>query len=158
MDRTQALLATMIGVQIAGFALLWWKPADERLPIALTAPPIDPASIQVAVKPSDEAALRSAVREVLRQEMRAQGPAPGHASTAASVAEARPASAPAAIQQSNQIVDRALAAGVWTDADNQALLRVAPQLSQGDRIALVDKLFGAINRQQLKPAGALPSL
>lgn len=60
--------------------------------------------------------------------------------------------------ESHAIVDRALAAGVWTDNDNNALLKLSPQMSEAQRVELLEKLFGAINRQQLKAVGALPSL
>ncbi len=63
-----------------------------------------------------------------------------------------------AARRSNEIVDQALASGVWTDADSSALLQVAPRLSERQREGLLNKIFGAINNQELKPVGSLPSL
>ena len=69
-----------------------------------------------------------------------------------------PEAGPQVVAQANAIVDRAVAAGIWTNNDNSSLLRLAPQLSQAQRVQLLEKIFGAINRQQMRPVGALPSL
>ncbi len=165
------LLVTIILVQIAGFAVLWMKIPQPVTPVKTAAvtpaiPSVDPSSIAFATKIPQEQILRDSIDSVLKQELApylAQAAA-AHAGAAQQlqhgVSDRHPASAASARaeQRSNAVVDRALASGVWTDADSGALLRAAPQLSETQREALLEKIFGAINRQELKPVGSLPSL
>jgi len=165
------LLVGIILVQIVGFAVLWMKIPQPGPPVKVIAGKstfsvVDPDSVAFATKIPDEEVLRQAIDSVLKQEL-----APYLAQTAAArtgrVQEASRATGGAARSsvasaqasaQSNEVVDRALASGVWTNDDSSALLQVAPQLSEAQRVALLEKIFGAINRQQLKPIGSLPSL
>ncbi len=165
------LLLTVILGQIAGFAVLWMKIPEPHATVktavvAPAIPSVDPNSIAFATKVPQEQILRDTIDSVLKQELApylAQATA-AHARAAQQVqlgvSGRQPASAASvqAAQQCNAVVDRALASGVWTDADSGALLRAAPQLSEAQRVALLDKIFGAINQQELKPVGSLPSL
>lgn len=164
------LLTGVILVQIVGFVVLWMKiPAatSNATRVVSTVPVIDPNSVKFATKIPQNRILRQAIDSVLKQEL-----APYLTQLAAAqrvrlkqtqveaTAMPRPGG-PANIQaarQSSEIVDRALASGVWTDSDSSALLRVAPLLSENQRVGLLDKIFGAINNQELKPVGSLPSL
>ncbi len=161
-------LASILLVQISGFVLLWMRipAAPPRSLPAPAVPQIMPGSARSAVRIPQDQMLQQAIQSVLKQELapylsqlaararmrRAVAGAPG-----VGVAPANPASR-RAMQQSDSIVDRALASGVWTNADSAALLRVAPDLSESQREKLLDRIFGAINTQQMKPAGSLPSL
>jgi hypothetical protein len=162
------LLISIILLQLGGFVFLWMKiPAPDQIVRHEPPPAIDPTSTRAAVKLADEQVLRSAIQSVLRQELTAVRQQDQEEKqrliAAASVGPVNPRSiyreAPHAVfQQSNAIVDRALASGVWTDTDNNELLKLSGQLSEPQRVQLLEKIFGAINTQRMKAAGALPSL
>jgi len=61
-------------------------------------------------------------------------------------------------QQANLIIENALDAGIWSDADNQALMKQAANLSSDSRMALISRLYGAINRQEIEITGIFPAL
>lgn len=165
------LLIGIILIQIGGFVVLWMK-IPETTPAApthLAQPPlpvIDPATAIAAMKPPDEQLLRESIRTILKDELqtylhqtREEKPRLAASGGGATVRpRPRIEASPQVAQQAHAIVDRALAAGVWTDTDNNALLKLAPQLSEAQRVELLEKIFGAINRQQLKATGSLPSL
>ena len=166
------LLIGIILIQISGFAFLWMKMAE--LPSAAALPIIDPATAIAAMKPPDEQLIRESIRNILKDELQAyveqlqqqqklqtrqekpRGVASGGGDTV--TPRSRPPASPQVAQEAMAIVDRALTSGVWTDTDNNALLKLAPQLSETQRVELLEKIFGAIDRQQLKAVGSLPSL
>ena len=167
------LLIGILLIQISGFVFLWMKipqPAPvASVPATPIVPIIDPETTIAAMKPPDEQLLRESIQAILKDEMqtylrqvREEKPRTTTANAATAVAPAvrpRPREAnPRIARESHAIVDRALAAGVWTDNDNNALLKLSPYMSEAQRVELLEKLFGAINRQQLKALGALPSL
>lgn len=172
------LLMGIIIIQISGFAFLWMKITETTQSTAHSPPIIDPATAIAAMKPPDEQLIRESIRTILKdelqtyveqlqqqqqqlQKLQAHQGKPPLATTgveADTSPRSRPPASPQVAQQTMAIVDRALAAGVWTDADNNALLKLSPQLSEAQRVALLEKIFGAINRQQLKAVGSLPSL
>lgn len=164
------LLTGIILVQIIGFVVLWMRiPAATPRTAAIVSvvPRVVPDSIKLAARIPQDQVLRQAIASALKQEL-----APYLAQLAgtqrerlkeaqADVTALPPPGSPAnmrAARQSNEIVDQALASGVWTDADSSALLQVAPRLSESQREGLLNKIFGAINNQELKPVGSLPSL
>jgi len=61
-------------------------------------------------------------------------------------------------QQANLVVENALDVGIWTNADNLALMKHAQNLSAETRMALISSLYGAINRQELEITGVFPAL
>lgn len=170
------LLIGIILIQIIGFAFLWVKISAP--PSAAAPPMIDPATAIAAMKPPDEQLIRESIRNILKDELQAyveqlqqqqqqlqklqtrqekpRVAASGGGDTV--TPRSRPPANPEVVQETMAIVDRALASGVWTDADNNALLKLTPQLSEAQRVELLEKIFGAINRQQLKAVGSLPSL
>ncbi len=171
------LLMGIILLQISGFTFLWMKISEVAPNTAGPQSVIDPATAIAAMKPPDEQLIRESIRTILKDELQTyvaqlqqeqqslsklqarQGKQPRAAATSVDDAPPqRPPASPQVAQQTMAIVDRALAVGVWTDADNNALLKLSPQLSEPQRIALLEKIFGAINRQQLKAVGSLPSL
>jgi hypothetical protein len=168
----------IILIQIGGFAFLWWKISDSASVPVASQPIIDPATAIAAMKPPNEQLIRESIRTILKDELqtyveqlqqqqqqlqklqaRQAKSRPAAAGADVAVApRALPQASPQVAQETMAIVDRALAAGVWTDADNNALLKLAPQLSEAQRVALLEKIFGAINTQRLKAVGSLPSL
>jgi hypothetical protein len=173
------LLIGVIAVQIAGFGLLWTRisdPGDQPV-VASGDPPrpvIDVGSVVGATRFPDEELLRESVRAVIKQELdaylaereqardqalaEAGGPKRPAASPARAAARAARPRDPQALDASRAIVDQALAAGIWTDADSSALLAYKFKLTEPERVELLEKIFGAINSQRLKPVGSLPSL
>jgi len=112
----------------------------------------------------DSDLLRAAVREVVREELRdfireARGHerAPGSAN-AADQKVFDPKLNAEALTQAGRIVDQALARKAWTTEDNTMLLPHVGGLTPSQRIALTEKLLGAINRQEVKPMDILPPL
>jgi hypothetical protein len=166
------LLTSIILIQISGFVLLWMKIPEPALPVPAANPvivpavPVDPASAMGAMKLPDEQMLRESIQEVLRQELRTYAAAPARGEKTRNSQAGRetaldrplPEAGPQVMAQANAIVDRAVSAGAWTNNDNSALLQLAGQLSQAQRVQILEKIFGAINRQQMRPVGALPSL
>jgi hypothetical protein len=115
----------------------------------------------------DSDLLRAAVREIVREELRDFiREARSHERTPGSANAAKAADQPAvdpkrnaeAVTQAGQIVDLALARKTWTMDDNMALIPHVARLTPEQRTALTEKLLGAINRQELKPVGAMPPL
>ncbi len=172
------LLMVIILIQISGFAFVWMKITESAPGAAQSQPIIDPATAIAAMKPPDEQLIRESIRNILKdelqtyveqlqqqqqqlQKLQARPEKPRLAGTsveAAATPRSRPPANPQVAQQAMAIVDRALATGVWSDMDNNALLKLSPQLSEAQRVELLEKIFGAINRQQLKAVGSLPSL
>ena len=168
--QVRGLLIVVMLLQLGGFVFLWMKMSEA--PGAGKFPPMsDQVTTLAAMKPPDEQLIRESIRTILREELQSyveqqqKLPArPGNARPSTTETEAAPGPRPRApaspqvTQQAMSIVDRALGTGVWTDADNNALLKLAPQLSEAQRVELLEKIFGAMNRQQLKATGSLPSL
>ncbi len=172
------LLMIIIIIQISGFVFLWERIPETPSGTAGGPPVIDPATAIAAMKPPDEQLIRESIRNILKDELQTyvaqlqreqqslsklqtrqeKQPRTVIVTSADLAAPQRPPANPQVAEQAMAIVDRALAIGVWTDADNNALLKLSPQLSEPQRIALLEKIFGAINRQQLKAVGSLPSL
>ncbi len=174
MDSGHRLLIGILLIQISGFVFLWMKipePAQvASVPATPIVPIIDPESTIAAMKPPDEQLLRESIQAILKDEIQTylrqvgeEKPRSATANAATAVAPAlrprpRVDANPRVALESHALVDRALAAGVWTDNDNNSLLKLSPRMSETQRVELLEKLFGAINRQQLKALGALPSL
>lgn len=165
------LLIAVILVQITGFAVLWMKIPQPGGPMVKAAdkvapPAVDPSSVKFAAEIPQEEVLRQAVDSVLKQELAPyvaqlsgeKSGLPQDAGQAAGYPRRPSAASIQAAQQSNSVVDQAIASGVWTNDDSAALLRAEPRLSEAQRVELLEKIFGAINRQELKPVGSLPSL
>jgi hypothetical protein len=53
-------------------------------------------------------------------------------------------------KESTTIVSTAISKGVWTKADSQAMMQHLGSLSQEQTIALMEQLYSAINRQEMK--------
>lgn len=164
------LLTGVLVIQIVGFVVLWMKIPAATSNTAVTVPTtpmIDPNSVKFAATIPQSQVLRQAIDSVLKQALApyltrlAAAQRKRLEQTQIETTAMPPPGGPANMQaarRSSEIVDRALASGVWTDSDSSALLRIAPQLSENQRVGLLDKIFGAINSQELKPVGSLPSL
>lgn len=163
------LIGALAVVQVGGFALLWREIEATRTPPPAPTLSVAPGTLTGAVKLENEDALRASIQNVLRQELESfradlkteftAAGAGGHAPAAVQTTGPRvPPGNRAAAGTARAVVDRALAAGVWTDTDNAEILRQAPRLTEAQRTELLDRIFGAINNQQLKAVGSLPSL
>lgn len=60
-----------------------------------------------------------------------------------------------AFRRSNETVERALSAGLWSTQDSRTLRQHMANMSDAERIELLEKISGAVNRQQLKLEGPL---
>lgn len=165
------LLGLVVIVQIAGFAFLWQRLSE--MPASAPTIAFEPSTLKGAVQHENEGALRDSLHAIVQQELenfrtelRTALAANAVVLPASStpVAKAEPAvtkaaaGSHAAADASRVIVDRALASGIWTDTDNAEILKYAPRLTEAQRVEILDRIFGAINSQQLKTAGSLPSL
>ena len=157
---TRSLLFSILATQLVGFGLIASLLSDRpAAPQPLAHIPV-PASIATAGSGSATVAAGFPQTQV-PQGGGAFEPAPlvsrdetgaGGSRAQTTVVETGPlASNPEALRQSSDVVDLALSAGVWTRQDSRTLRQHMLQLNTTDRIALLEKIHGAINRQQLKP-------
>lgn len=99
--------------------------------------------------------LKAALREVIRDELAALPSSTGAGTNT-------PTSQPDIMLSENElqqqetaaaisatVVQQATSAGVWTRADTDALLPYVARMSEQQRLALMDQLYGAINRQEM---------
>lgn len=158
MDKklTSGLLLSILVVQIGGF----WVVTSRLNELTAPRQPILSSSISPGVAVP---ALGSAGSSEGRALRKVSILSPSSAADCQDAVSGRPdanrestpaAGAPAAsdadmLRQSNDVVNRALLAGVWTDHDGSELRKHMLQLNETDRIALLEKLAGAINNQQL---------
>jgi hypothetical protein len=165
-------LFIVTAIQIVGLTLLWNKIAEQQgyvyMPTAsgqetTAGAPIPPITV---TKFPTESVLRETAQTVLKQEL------DPYVRQLAAAPEATQKVAPVdppnvkenstenlrALQQANGIVDLALANRVWTGQDNMALLRHVVKLTSAQRSQLMQKLYGAINRQELRVTGDIPAL
>jgi hypothetical protein len=165
------LLGLVVIVQIGGFAFLWQHMSETPAPALAIG--FEPSTLKGAVQHENEDALRESLRAIVRQELEnfgtemrtaqmtgaaAQPVGSGPVAKTEVAATRITAGSRAAAEASRAVVDRALASGIWTDADNAEILKQAPRLTEAQRVEILDRIFGAINSQQLKTAGSLPSL
>jgi hypothetical protein len=97
------------------------------------------------------AEMEQALRAVVRSELAARGGnvAQHREAYVAPTEEARELQIRAA-EASADIIRQALSNGVWTSQDTQALLPHIGQVSDQQRLALVEQFYAAINRQELE--------
>lgn len=165
------LLGLVVIVQIGGFAFLWRRMSETPAPTPTIG--FEPSTLKGAVQHENEEALSESLRAIVRQELEnfrteiraaqvpgsvALPPGPVPAAKPETTTTRITAGSRAAADASRAIVDRALASGIWTDSDNAEILKHAARLTEAQRVEILDRIFGAINSQQLKTAGSLPSL
>jgi hypothetical protein len=156
-------LSVVITLQIGGFALLWSKdiPLLEYgyLPVTANKTAAD-SSVNtpvVVVSPPDEKALREIIQTVLKQEL-----APyAHQLAATPVATQKiPPAIPAGVKENSpenlqafenikNIVDMAIAKGKWTMDDTIAASAHSKNITENQRIELINKIGNAINNQTM---------
>ncbi|HEC19972.1 MAG TPA: hypothetical protein ENI97_11595 [Gammaproteobacteria bacterium] len=61
-------------------------------------------------------------------------------------------------KQAVSVIEEALSTGTWTKENNLALLKNSENISPEVRRSLIEKLYGAINRQELEIHGEFPTL
>lgn len=162
-------VASLSLVQIALTAFLLYKlpneeeimylPIDRTLENAAAATGQQPASV-VALKLPDSDMLRASIEQILKDELGRYLANVGGA-TNVSAAPAQREDAPGnadAFRQAQAVVDQAVARGTWGDQDSTALMQQAGHLNSKQRTELMEKLYGALNRQELKSTGMVPAL
>lgn len=162
-SNNSRLLSTLIALQLSVLGILivmlFNPPLQDATatihenrpenPFAQTKPPASPVYSQAA---SSE--LKAALREIIREELAAL--------PVSTVGRNMPASQPDTVLSNREreeqetaaaisaaVVQQATSAGVWTQADTEALLPHVARMSDQQRLALVDQLYGAINRQEM---------
>lgn len=161
-DSNNRLLPTLIALQLSVLGILivmLFNPplqdadtADHPRPENSLAQAESPAS--PVREPGVSPELKAALRQIIREELAAlPSQAAGknvHASQTNIVlsdSERQEQQTAAAISEA--VVQQATSAGVWTRADTEALLPHLGKMSDQQRLALVDQLYGAINRQEM---------
>jgi len=104
----------------------------------------------------DETAIRRVVSDAVSAKLEGSTPAP-HESVAsqATTTDSRepdfdPEIAARAYKRGSELLDVAIARGAWTTADAGDLRLVILQLPRDQRHSLLDRLFGAVNANQLR--------
>lgn len=162
-DSNNRLLSTLIALQLSVLGILIVMlfnppaPGDSATRVnppensLAQAEPPSPTVYSQSVSPE----LKSALREIIREELAALPlPTAAAGNDAASRPEIVLSDSELQEQQtaaaiSTSVVQQATSAGVWTRADTEALLPYITKMSDTQRLALVDQLYGAINRQEM---------
>ena len=150
MKRWLVPLALALGVALG--LLVAPRSSAKALPPAVAAPAVRAA---VAI---DQTALRAEVGRIVAQECRRIGG--GDAAPSSAVPAPAPPQPTAeqldAQDQAQDLVTRALAAGVW-DADHVLALRaLIPQMTSDQRDQVLGALFRALNDGRLRTTSTLP--
>ncbi|HEX5055658.1 MAG TPA: hypothetical protein VFX02_04085 [Gammaproteobacteria bacterium] len=151
------LLLTLIFLQAATFGLLLFiiLNTPERNLLAADRP-ISMDAIGNDGRSLSAAELKTELRAIVRSEIAALSstaalPAPiSSAAGNAGLSESERELQEQAAAASGSVIRQAVAAGVWTPADSQALMQHVARISAEQRLELVDEFYAAINRQELK--------
>jgi hypothetical protein len=149
------LLLTLIFLQIATFCLLLFvflNPQERTTMLADR--PFSPGSGDNDSLSTAE--LKTELRAIVHSEIAALATTAGLPTPAAPAAgKAAPSESERELQEqaaatSGSIIRQAVAAGVWTRADSQALIQQAGKITAEQRLELMEDFYAAINRQELK--------
>ncbi len=149
MNARNPLLLTLIVLQIATLAYLFMKPATQD----------GSAGRTFVIEGTDgsraasTAELRTELRAIVRSEITALGsaaPARSVNTDTGPVSEQELQMKEQASAASGEIIHQAISARIWTREDTRALLPHIGKLDEGQRMALVEEFYSAINRQELK--------
>lgn len=163
-------LTISLATQIFGFFLLWNK-ADQREYVYVSAETGQGPTAEGQATPvvttlrfPDEAALRASIQSILKQELQSYRQTVSSETTpkistaeTPQVVENTPANLQA-LSASTSVVSGALAKKVWTREDSTSLMQHASQLTRAQRDEIMEKIVGAINRQELTPMDIPPGL
>jgi hypothetical protein len=153
------LLAALIALQSAILILLtaiFLRAPAQPGHAAAEENVIDQAHVLIEQRLPVTAEFENVLREIIRDELAAlpvstvttgENPIP-QAEAALSETELEAQRTSAMI--SSSIVQQAASAGVWTQADTDALMPHLGGISPQQRLALIDQLYGAINRQEME--------
>jgi hypothetical protein len=171
MDSQKPISPTLIGlsivivIQIAGFTLLWNEITSQQQYIYL---PTENSQATTAGTPTNqivavtkfptEAVLRDAIQSTLKQEL---GPYLRQLATAPeAIKKSIPADPPSvkenspenlqAYEKVRNIVDIAIARGVWSMEDTLAASGASAIITENQRIELMNKIGNAITNQTMK--------
>lgn len=114
------------------------------------------APVMTGVDLSDKEFLRASIREVLTEELQRVLRDQQNETTMSSQAAPAPEVNAASFSQASAIMDSAISYGKWTEADSLALMPHSSNLTQSQRITLLEKFTEAVNQQRLEPINAPP--
>jgi hypothetical protein len=152
-DSRNSLLLALVVLQVATLAFM--------LLIFFNTSPRDAAPERIVIAGAEQfrpardasaAELAPLLREIVRSEIRLAGAghAANEAAAAAPPAEQEIRARQQAAASSAAIIHGAVATGVWTKTDTEALLPLIGQVSDEQRMALMDEFYSAVNRQELR--------
>lgn len=155
------LLSTLVVMQLLTLGILvamYFNPPEQNPTVVYRneAASGNPALVsETHPAPVATAELKKALREIIREELAAL-PSPSRIAKDDSASQPEEALSEHNRQEqetaaaiSTSIVQQATSAGVWTRADTEALLPQIARLSEEQRVALMEQLYGAINRQEM---------
>lgn len=164
-------LLIVVAIQIAGFALLWNEITSQQQYVYLptqnnqeTKAGTPTNQIVAVTKFPTEAVLHDAIQSALKQELgpyvRQLATAPEAAqkitiADSSNVKENSPENAQT-FSRAVSMVEAAIASGEWTNDDLQEIAPQLSNLSDAQRIQIIEKLMNAINNQQLKVHAGMP--
>lgn len=164
-DSNNRLLSTLVAMQLLTLGILVVMlfnspPASKTATVSQGEPKNASASGYASASPFYQepvsAELKTALREILREELASLTLAADAGKDNEFVSQPdKVLSADELMTQetaamvSTSIIQQATSAGVWTQADTNALLPHLGSISGQQRLALMDQLFGAINRQEM---------
>jgi hypothetical protein len=157
------LLVALIAMQFAILMLLmaiFLRAPSQPGYAAMDSNAIESEQVQASASPATRlqvtAELKNTLREIIREELAALpvSAATNGDNTAfqaeAGLSESERQAQETADMVSASIVQQAASAGVWTQADTDALMPHLGRISEQQRLALMDQLYGAINRQEME--------
>jgi hypothetical protein len=166
-------LFIVVIVQVAGFALLWNEITAQRQDIYLptlnsqTATVRDRTnSVAAVTRLPSEVVLHDTIQSTLKQEL---GPYMRQLAAATETMQKVSMPEPPGVMENSpentqafnritNIVSTALARGKWLNSDNLAALPYASGLTESQKTKILEKVMGAINRQELDINEAAPAL
>lgn len=166
-SRIPTLLLSIALVQVVMLGVIWshLSRLDSNNPAAASAESSIPNISRNLSGPvqdfTHEEDLAAVVRDVLRSELRdslneIQNSNQQRAVTSNQSVEKEPLTyeqrllSESAVDESREIITHAVRSGVWTNEDSKKLYANLPDLTEGQRIQLLEQFHGAVNRQELE--------
>jgi hypothetical protein len=153
-ESRNPLLIALIVLQIATLCLmmlLFFNSPAQQGPheSAFAIDPNRPESNNLAPANALQTELRAMRAEIAALRAAAGAPAPVAPDAAPQISDQELQAREQAVNASGSVIRGAIAAGVWTRADTQALMTQLVNISPEQRLALVEEFYAAINRQEL---------
>lgn len=163
-DSNNRLLSALAGMQLLTLGILVTmllnQPSENSAAVVShtnpgNSPAAEHASAYSAQSGSVTAELKTALREIIRDELAALPASTGAAKDDANfqtdvrLSESELQEQETASTVAATIIQQATSAGIWTRADTEALMPHIGRISEQQRLALIEQLYGAINRQEM---------